>query len=90
MVGLGSLARKIFGSANDRRIKGYASLWTRKRQATLSWVWEVFDSNGERVLRVAGDEKDGTEGRDAWRSSFSICCSRRRCACMVRLGSLKT
>jgi preprotein translocase subunit SecA len=24
MVGLGSLARKIFGSANDRRIKGYA------------------------------------------------------------------
>ena len=25
MVGLGSLARKIFGSANDRRIKGYAA-----------------------------------------------------------------
>ena len=24
MVGLGSLAKKIFGSANDRRIKGYA------------------------------------------------------------------
>ena len=23
MVGLGSLARKIFGSANDRRVKGY-------------------------------------------------------------------
>ena len=25
MVGLGSLARKLFGSSNDRRIKGYAS-----------------------------------------------------------------
>jgi preprotein translocase subunit SecA len=24
MVGLGSLARKLFGSSNDRRIKGYA------------------------------------------------------------------
>ena len=31
------------------RIKGYASVWTRGRQATMSWVWEVFDSNGERV-----------------------------------------
>lgn len=50
------------------RIKGYASVWTRKRQATMSWVWEVFDSNGERVLRIAGDEKAGTAGRDAWQT----------------------
>jgi hypothetical protein len=50
------------------RIKGYVSVWTRKRQATMSWVWEVFDSNGERVLRIAGDEKAGTAGRDAWQT----------------------
>jgi hypothetical protein len=48
------------------RIKGYVSVWTRKRQATMSWVWEVFDSNGQRVLRIEGDEKAGTAGRDAW------------------------
>ncbi len=50
------------------RIKGYASVWTRGRQATMSWVWEVFDSNGERVMRITGDEKAGTAGRDAWQT----------------------
>jgi hypothetical protein len=50
------------------RIKGYASVWTRGRQATMSWVWEVFDSNGDRVIRIAGDEKAGGAGRDAWQA----------------------
>ncbi|MFZ5690371.1 MAG: hypothetical protein ACOY5F_03870 [Pseudomonadota bacterium] len=51
------------------RIKGYVSLWTtRKRDATLSWVWEVFDSEGQRVLRISGDEKAGKAGRDAWQT----------------------
>jgi predicted small secreted protein len=50
------------------RIKGYAAVWTRGRQATMSWVWEVFDSNGERVIRLSGDEKVGTAGRDAWQA----------------------
>lgn len=50
------------------RIKGYVSLWTRKREATLSWVWEVFDSSGERVMRIAGDETAGKAGRDVWQS----------------------
>jgi hypothetical protein len=50
------------------RIKGYASVWTRNRQATMSWVWEVYNSSGERVLRIAGDEKAGKAGRDAWQT----------------------
>jgi hypothetical protein len=50
------------------RIKGYASVWTRGRQATMSWVWEVFDADGQRVMRIAGDEKAGKAGRDAWQT----------------------
>lgn len=51
------------------RIKGYVSLWTRQRQATLSWVWEIYDSQGQRVVRLAGDEKAGRTGRgDAWQA----------------------
>jgi hypothetical protein len=50
------------------RVKGYASVWTQRRQATMSWVWEVFDSNGERVIRLSGDEKVGKAGRDAWQA----------------------
>ena len=48
------------------RIKGYVSVWTRKRETTLSWVWEVFDAEGQRVMRISGDEKAGKAGRDAW------------------------
>lgn len=50
------------------RIKGYVSVWTRGRQATVSWVWEVFNSQGERVLRMSGDEPAGKAGRDAWQA----------------------
>lgn len=50
------------------RIKGYVSLWTRKRQATMSWVWEVYDAKGQRVMRISGDEKTGKAGRDAWQT----------------------
>jgi hypothetical protein len=50
------------------RIKGYVSVWTRKRETTLSWVWEVFDAEGQRVMRISGDEKAGKAGRDAWQS----------------------
>jgi hypothetical protein len=50
------------------RIKGYASVWTRGRQATMSWIWEVYDSDGQRVMRIAGDEKAGKAGRDAWQA----------------------
>ncbi|HWV41116.1 hypothetical protein [Pseudorhodoplanes sp.] len=50
------------------RIKGYASVWTRGRQATMSWLWEVYDSDGQRVMRISGDEKAGKAGRDAWQA----------------------
>jgi hypothetical protein len=50
------------------RIKGYVSVWTRKRETTMSWVWEVFDAEGQRVIRLSGDEKVGKAGRDAWQT----------------------
>ena len=50
------------------RIKGFVSLWTHKRQATMSWVWEVYNADGQRVMRIGGDEKAGRAGRDAWQA----------------------
>lgn len=50
------------------RIKGFASVWTRGRQATMSWVWEIYNAEGQRVMRINGDEKAGTAGRDAWQA----------------------
>jgi hypothetical protein len=52
------------------RVRGYLAAKTVKRQTTVSWVWDVFDRDDRRALRITGEEtaKDtGKHGhRDAW------------------------
>lgn len=48
------------------RVRGYASAHVRnKRATTIVWVWDVYDSNQERTLRLTG-EQPGTNGRRGW------------------------
>src|SRR6266851_2171941 len=35
-------------------------------RATLAWVWDVYDRDQQRALRLAGEEPAGKAGRDAW------------------------
>ena len=47
MVGLGALARKIFGSSNDRRIKGYAP-----RVAAINALEQELSALSDEALRA--------------------------------------
>ncbi len=51
MVGLGSLARRIFGSANDRRVKGY-----RPRVAAINALEAEYAKLTDDQLRAKTDE----------------------------------
>src|SRR5450755_4276932 len=51
MAGLGSLARKIFGSANDRRVKGYAP-----PVAAINALESELKSLSDEALRARTDE----------------------------------
>lgn len=48
------------------RIRAYLATHVEKKQATLSWVWEVFDGSQNRAFRLAGEEPLGSPGTDAW------------------------
>jgi hypothetical protein len=50
------------------RVRAYLATLVekKKKQATLSWVWEVFDSTQNRAFRVAGQEPLGTARNDVW------------------------
>lgn len=48
------------------RVRGYLAAETAKGKTTISWVWDVFDRNQQRVLRVTGAETEKGRHHDAW------------------------
>lgn len=48
------------------RIRGYMAVGVRRGQAVVTWVWDVYDSQAGRTMRLSGEEKAGKAGRDAW------------------------
>jgi hypothetical protein len=57
-------------SPSTYRVRGYLAAKVTKRETTISWVWDVFDRDDRRALRIAGEEtaNSRTLGRhhDAW------------------------
>ncbi|NWG25057.1 MAG: hypothetical protein HXY30_11710 [Pseudorhodoplanes sp.] len=50
------------------RVRGYLALGIEKKQkrTIVSWVWDVYDANERRALRIEGEEQGGPVGRDPW------------------------
>jgi hypothetical protein len=49
------------------RIRSYLSAQVeRGGKATIAWVWDVYDRDQQRALRLSGEEPAGKAGRDAW------------------------
>lgn len=48
------------------RIRSYLSAQVRAGNAVIAWVWDVYDANQQRALRLSGEENAGKAGRDAW------------------------
>jgi hypothetical protein len=54
------------GSASYR-VRSYLSAQVgRGGRATIAWVWDVYDRDQQRALRLSGEEPAGKVGRDAW------------------------
>jgi hypothetical protein len=54
------------GQPSAYRVRGYLAAETAKGKTTISWVWDVFDGDQQRVLRVAGAETEKGRHHDAW------------------------
>jgi hypothetical protein len=48
------------------RVRGYLAASVTKRQTTVSWVWDVFDQDEHRALRISGEETVKGRHKDAW------------------------
>jgi hypothetical protein len=50
------------------RVRGYLAAEVSRGRTTIAWVWDVYDQNQQRALRLSGEEPAGKAGRDAWAS----------------------
>ena len=49
------------------RIRSYLSAQVQRRGGTtIAWVWDVYDRDQQRALRLSGVEDAGKATRDAW------------------------
>jgi hypothetical protein len=51
------------------RVRSYLSAQVRRGRTVIAWVWDVYDRDQERALRLSGEEPAGKGGRDAWASA---------------------
>lgn len=48
------------------RVRGYVSAQTQGKRSTIAWVWDVYDADQRRALRITGEEPASVAGRGTW------------------------
>jgi hypothetical protein len=48
------------------RVRSYLSAQVNHGRTTIAWVWDVYDRDQQRALRLSGEEPAGKAGRDPW------------------------
>jgi hypothetical protein len=49
------------------RVRGYvAALVEKRRHTVIAWVWDVYDAEQRRAIRLTGEEPAGGAGRGTW------------------------
>jgi hypothetical protein len=54
------------------RVRSYLSAKVVRGKTVIAWVWDVYDNNQQRALRLSGDEAAGKAGRDAWAAADDL------------------
>src|ERR1700675_141599 len=54
------------------RIRSYLSAQVVRGKTMIAWVWDVYDNNQQRALRLSGEEPAGKAGRDAWAAAAAL------------------
>ena len=54
------------------RVRSYLSAQVVRGKTVIAWVWDVYDSNQQRTLRLSGEEAAGKAGRDAWTAADDL------------------
>jgi hypothetical protein len=53
------------------RVRSYLAAEVVRGKTVIAWVWDVYDRNQQRALRLSGEEAAGKAGRDAVRDPWA-------------------
>jgi len=54
------------------RVRSYLSAQVSRGRTTIAWVWDVYDRDQQRALRLSGEEPAGKAGRDPWAAADDL------------------
>ena len=54
------------------RVRSYLSAQVNRGRTVIAWVWDVYDRDQQRALRLSGEEPAGKAGRDAWAAADDL------------------
>lgn len=76
------------------RVRGYLAATVVKGETTISWVWDVFDGDEHRALRISGEEaaKNTDKGRhrDVWNAADDAMLQRIARSSVAQLAAFLT
>ena len=58
--------------AASYRVRSYLSALVIRGRTTIAWVWDVYDRDQQRTLRLTGEEPAGKAGRDPWAAADDL------------------
>ena len=54
------------------RVRSYLSAQVIRGKTVIAWVWDVYDRDQQRALRLSGQEVGGKARRDAWTAADDL------------------
>ncbi|HEY2247808.1 MAG TPA: hypothetical protein VGH70_10215 [Bradyrhizobium sp.] len=54
------------------RVRSYLSAQVIRGKTVIAWVWDVYDRDQQRALRLSGQEIGGKRGRDPWSAADDL------------------
>ena len=58
--------------ASAYRVRSYLSAQVVHGKTLIAWVWDVYDRDHQRTLRLSGEEPAGKSGRDPWAAADDL------------------
>jgi hypothetical protein len=71
--------------AAQYRVRSYVATQTQNKRSTIAWVWDVYDAEQRRTLRISGEEPASAAGTGTWAAADDQVLRRVASAGMDRL-----
>src|SRR6266576_6635312 len=54
------------------RVRSYLAAQVSRGRTVIGWVWDVYDRDQQRALRLSGEEPAGKAGRNPWAAADDL------------------